>query len=249
MPQNKKSKSSSKKKTNTANKKNTKTAAKDSLFSTQHKQIFALIGCFFALFMAAVVFIDAGSVWGMLRNFFFGVFGLTAFIMPIFILFISIVAAIGKDTRKYKFKVTESFVIFILLLSFLHIINCQPELTYGEQIAAAYNTYKEYDGVGMHFGYGVFGALFGGIPLLMTAGNKLAAGIVVVLFLLAFLMLFTGTTILKLITSLRKPAEVAAEYAEEKIGDFKDTYETVSEDIHERRARNAEKRREKSKKR
>ena len=36
-------------------------------------------------------------------------------------------------------------------------------------------------------------------------------------------------------------------YAEEKIGDFKDTYETVSEDIHERRARNAAKRRKESK--
>ena len=247
MAQNKKTNSSNKKKTNTSSKKNTKAAAKNSLFSTQHKQIAAFIGCFFALFMGAVVFIDAGSLWGMLRNFFFGLFGLSAFILPVFILFVSIVSAIGKDSRKYKIKVTESFIIFVLLVSFLHIVNSQPELTYGEQISEAYKVFKEYDGTGMHYGYGVFGALLGGLPLLMTAGNKLAAGIVVVLILLALLMLFTGTTVLKLISSLKKPAEAAAEYAEEKIGDFKDTYETVSEDIHERRARNAAKRRKESK--
>ena len=249
MAQTKKTNSSTnKKKPSNTNKKNTaKKDAKNSLFNTQHKQIASFIGCFFALFMGAVVFIEAGSLWGMLRNLFFGLFGLTAFILPIFILFISIVAAIGRDTRKYKFKVAESFIIFVLLVAFLHIVNSQPDLTYGEQIAEAYKVFKEYDGTGMHYGYGVFGALMGGLPLLMTAGNKLAAGIVVVLVLLALLMLFTGTTVLKLISSLKKPAEVAAGYAEEKMEDFKETYETVSEDIHERRARNAAKRRKESK--
>ncbi len=248
MAQTKKSNSSTKKKTNTkTQKKNTKAAAKNSLFNGQHKQIASLFGCFFALFMGAVVFIDAGSLWGMLRNLFFGLFGLTAFVLPFFIFFISIVSAIGKDSRKYKQKVAESFVIFVLLVSFLHIVNCEAELSYGEQISEAYKVFKEYDGTGMHYGYGVFGALFGGLPLLMTAGNKLAAGIVVILILLALLMLFTGTTVLKLISSLKKPAEVAAEYAEEKMEDFKETYESVSEDIHERRARNAAKRRKESK--
>ena len=248
MAQTKKSNNTNKKKTNATSKKTTsKKAAKNSLFNAQHKQIASFIGCFFALFMGAVVFIDAGSLWGMLRNLFFGLFGLTAFILPIFILFVSIVSAIGKDTRKYKFKVTESFIIFVLLVAFLHIVNCQPELTYGEQISEAYKVFKEFDGTGMHYGYGVFGALVGGLPLLMTAGNKLAAGIVVILVLLALLMLFTGTTVLKLISSLKKPAEVAAEYAGEKMEDFKETYETVSEDIHERRARNAAKRRKESK--
>lgn len=248
MAQTKKSNSSNKKKTNSTNKKNnTKTAAKNSLFNTQHKQIASLIACFFALFMGAVVFIEAGSLWGMLRNLFFGLFGLTAFVLPIFILFVSIVSAIGKDTRKYKIKVTESCIIFILLVAFLHIVNSQSELTYGEQLSEAYKVFKEYDGTGMHYGYGVFGALLGGLPLLMTAGNKLAAGVVVVLILLALLMLFTGTTVIKLISSLKKPAEAAADYAEEKMEDFKETYETVSEDIHERRARNAAKRRKESK--
>ena len=249
MAQTKKSNSSAKKNTNkkTNTKQNTRAAAKESLFSGQHKQVSAFIGCFFALFMGAVVFIDAGSVWGWFRNLFFGLFGLTAFVLPFFIFFVSIVAAIGKDSRKYKIKVAESFIIFVLLVSFLHVVNAESELTYGEQITKAFNIFKEYDGTGMHYGYGVFGALVGGLPLLMTGGNKLAAGFVVVLILLALLMLFTGTTILKLVSSLKKPAKAAAGYAEEKIEDFKDSYETISEDVNERRARNAAKRRKESK--
>ena len=118
MAQSKKTNGSNKKKPAVANKKNTtKKVAQNSLFSAQHKQIASFVGCFFALFMGAVVYIDAGSLWGMLRNLFFGLFGLTAFILPIFILFVSIVSAIGKDTRKYKFKVAESFVIFLLLVA------------------------------------------------------------------------------------------------------------------------------------
>ncbi len=248
MAQNK-TKQSSKKKVGSGKKngKNTKqAAAKNSLFNNQHKQIYSLISCFFALFMGAVVFIDAGSIWGLLRNLFFGLFGLTAFIFPFFIFFVSLVAALGKDTKKYKQKVTESFVIFALLVAFLHVVNSEADATYGEQISNAYKVFKEYNGTGMHYGYGVFGAIIGGLPLLMTAGNKLAAGIVVVLFLLALLMLFTGTTILKLITSLKKPAKAAADYAEEKIEGLKETYENVSGDINEKRARNAEKRRKES---
>ena len=117
MAQTKKTNNSNKKKPTNTNKKNsTKKAAQNSLFSSQHKQIASLIGCFFALFMGAVVFIEAGSLWGLLRNLFFGLFGLTAFVLPIFILFVSIVSAIGKDSRKYKIKVAESFVIFVLLV-------------------------------------------------------------------------------------------------------------------------------------
>ncbi len=247
MAQNKKTGSSAKRPASNNKKKNTKTTkknvAKESLFNAQHKQVASLIFCFFSLFMGAVVFIDAGSLWGMLRNFFFGVFGLTAFLFPFFIFTVSVIAAIGKDSRKYKQKVTEGFIIFTLLVAFLHIVNCQPEATYGEQITNAYKIFKEYDGSGMHYGYGVFGALIGGLPLLITGGHKLAAGVIVVLILLALLTFFTGTSLIKIYTNLKEPAQAAVDYAGEKMEGFKESYETMSEDINERRARNAEKRR------
>ena len=130
----------------TAPKKSSKTTNKNtpekgkgikSLFSSEHKQIASLIGFFVALFMCAVVFIDAGSVWGALRNFTFGLFGLNAFIVPFFIGFVCIVSAIGKDSKKYKIKVIEGFILFTLIVSFLHIVCTNAEHTYGEQIAVS----------------------------------------------------------------------------------------------------------------
>ena len=247
MAQSSKSNKSKQKKTTEKKRTDAKKTAEKSLFDNQHKQIMSLVGCFFALFMGAVVFIEAGGLWGMLRNLFFGLFGLTAFVFPIFILFVSIVSAIGKDSRKYKIKVTESFIIFVLLISFLQVVRADAELTYGQQISEAYSTFKDNNYSGINFGYGVFGAFFGGLPLLVTGGNKLAAGVVVVLVLLALLMLFTGTTVFKLISTFKKPAKVAADYAEEKLEDFKETYETASDDVHEKRARNAARRRKASK--
>ncbi len=238
-------------KKSTQTKQNKKAAAKDSLFSTEHKQVFAFVGFFLSLFMIAVVLIDAGSLWGALRNFFFGIFGVFAYVMPFFFCFISVVAAIGKDTRKYKFKVTEAFIVFALFVGFLHIVNANPELGYWDQVGESYNVFKMYDGSGMRYGYGVFGALVGGIPMLLTGFNKLAAGIITIILLLALIMIFSGTSILKLLQTLKGPAEAVTEYAGEKIDDFKVTYASTKEDRAEKRelkAKSAEKNRAASQK-
>ena len=197
----------------------------------------------FAIFMAAVIFIEAGGLWGHLRNFFFGVFGWSAFIIPFFIIFVSIVAAIGRDTRKYKYRVVEGVVLFTLVMAFVHIVSTKEPLKYGEQIIANYNVFKSYNGEGMRFGTGVLGAVFGGLPLLITEGNKLAAGIITILLVFSLTMLFTGTSLLKLLRTLKTPVEVVTDYAEEKLDGMKETYETVTQDVHEIKAKNAEKRR------
>ncbi len=233
------------------NKKSEKNNAQKSLFSTEHKQILSLIFFFVSLLIGFIVFVDAGSVWGALRNFFFGVFGFSAFVLPFFMAFVCIVAAIGKDTRKYKFKVVEGVILFTLFMAFLHIVNVNPELTYGEQIVENYNVFKNYAGSGTHYGNGVLGAILGGIPLLLTAGNKLAAGSITIIFFLAFLMIFSGTTLLKLLRSLKTPVDAVSEYADEKMEDLRETYNEYSEDARERRkkrAKDSERRRGKSKK-
>ncbi len=238
-----KGKTNSSKNNATRNNSKNASASKKKLDRNEKKQAISLFGFFFSLFMGAVVYIEAEGVWGALRNFFFGLFGLNAFIVPVFILIISSVAAIGKDTRKYKIKVAEIFAVFTVLVAFLYIVNSDPELSYSEQISEAYFTYKDYRGTGMRFGFGVFGAIFGGLPLMLTDGSKLASGVITALLLFALIMIFSGTSLLKLLQSLKAPAEAVSEYAEEKIDDFKDNYHTVSENINEKRAQRAEKRR------
>ena len=80
--QKKSGKSPAKGKSNTKGKNTKKTTIADS-----SKKQGVLLGIFiFSIFMAAVVFIDAGGPWGYLRNFFFGVFGFTAFLIPFFLI-------------------------------------------------------------------------------------------------------------------------------------------------------------------
>ena len=235
----KKSTNSTKSKTNS--KKNTK---KTTTIAESTKKQGIVFGTFvFAIFMAAVTFIEAGGIWGHLRNFFFGVFGWSAFIIPFFIIFVSVIAAIGRDTRKYKYRVVEGVVLFVLVMAFIHIVSTKEPLKYGEQIIANYNIFKSYNGDGMHFGTGVLGAIFGGLPLLITEGNKLAAGIITFLLVFSLTMLFTGTSLLKLLRTLKTPVEVVSDYAEEKLDNMKETYETVSQDVQEIKAKTAERRR------
>lgn len=235
----KKTTNSTKSKTNS--KKNTR---KTTTIADSTKKQGIVFGTFvFAIFMAAVTFIEAGGIWGHLRNFFFGVFGWSAFIIPFFIIFVSVIAAIGRDTRKYKYRVVEGVVLFVLVMAFIHIVSTKEPLKYGEQIIANYNVFKSYNGDGMRYGAGVLGAVFGGLPLLITEGNKLAAGIITFLLLFSLTMLFTGTSLLKLLRTLKTPVEVVTDYAEEKLDGMKETYETVSQDVQEIKAKTAERRR------
>ncbi len=230
-------------------KKNTKKSASKSFFSTEMRQTRIFIGFFFALFMAAVVYIDAGGLWGYLRNFFFGLFGLTAFVAPFFIGFVCIACAMGKDNKNFNARVIEGVVVFTLIVALCHVISTDENLTYGQQISEAYKVYKTDDPNGMQYGFGVYGALIGGIALMITGFNKLAAGLFVALILAALLMLFTGTSVLKLIESLRKPAEKVGEYAGEKMDEMKKSHENTAEKLNEKRekkAKAAERRRSKT---
>ncbi|MBQ6934965.1 MAG: DNA translocase FtsK [Clostridia bacterium] len=158
-------------------------------------------------------------------------------------MFVSVIAAIGRDSRKYKYRVVEGVVIYTLIIAFVHIVSSSDGLGYGEQITESYNVFKNADGTGPRFGTGVYGAVFGGLPLLLTAGNKLAAGIITFLLIFSLVMIFSGTSLLKLVRSLKTPVEVVGDYAEEKLDSMKETYETVSHDVQEIKAKNAEKRR------
>ncbi|MGN0527049.1 MAG: DNA translocase FtsK, partial [Acutalibacteraceae bacterium] len=215
---------------------------------TQRSVIALLIAGFTAVFMALVVFIDAGGLWGYFRNFFFGLFGVSAFVLPFFVILLCVMSAAKKNTKEFKTRTIEFFVVYILIISLCHVVSVDSTLSYGEQIVSAYNVFKEYSGQGMHYGYGVIGALLGGVSLLITAGSKLASGAILILLILAFCVFFWGPKIILLISSLKKPAEAAATYAEEKAAEFHESYETVSESLSERRAKNAERRRLKSEK-
>ena len=150
MAQQKKTSSAKKNTSNARNKKGSKSNARNTrqqtFFSPNHRVTANIISIFFAVFMLLVVFIEVESVWGALRNFFFGVYGCVAFVVPFFIIFTAFMSLIKKDTTHYKHRVIECFVIFVLAIALCHLVNADATLTYGEQISDAYNVFKSYNG-------------------------------------------------------------------------------------------------------
>ncbi len=221
---------------NTAKKQAPKKKAPVSKSWSDSKQKAIFISFFVALFILAIVLIDAGSVWGFFRNIIFGLFGFYAYAVPFFMLFCIAFAAFGKDTKGYKIKVIEGFLTFVMVISFIHIVGADEDLTYWKQIGENYNDGRQ--------GTGVFGALLGGISLVITGYNKLAAGAFTIILLVAFLMIFTGTSVLKLLQSLKGPAEKVSEFAGEKMEEMKESYAASYDEMKEKReekARRAEK--------
>lgn len=241
MAQSKKQNSKNKSnKSRTANNSKKKASVTKSWSDGKQKAIF--ISFFVALLILAIVLIDAGGIWGFLRNFIFGLFGFYAYLVPFFMLFTIAFAAFGKDTRGYKIKVTEGFLVFVMVISFIHIVGADDDLTYWKQVGENFNMFKDHG----KYGTGAFGAVFGGIPLVITGYNKLAAGAVTIILLIAFTMIFSGTSILKLLQSLKGPAEKVSEYAGEKMEEMKENYAASFDDMKEKReekAHKAEKRR------
>ena len=165
-----------KRKKSTVKKTNKKTAIK------MNKQLISIILFAVGILFFCLAVIDAEGLWGALRTLMFGVFGFCSFIFPLFLLVISAIIALDKTDEKIVTKLIEAFVLITIFSSIVHIFQCNSS-SYFEAIEDAYNMYKI---DGSMLGSGVWGALLGGIILLITGSNKLAALVIAFLILLCY---------------------------------------------------------------
>lgn len=178
------------------------------------KQVAAIILFCTAAFLICVSLIPGGGIWGGIRTLSFGLFGFSAFVVPLLLLYVAVMTTLDKAGTKVGFKVAEAFALIVLLCSAVHIFKFVGEVDFFPDIADAYNLYRI---DGSMLGSGAVGAFFGGLILLATGSGKAAAiAIVIILFFLC-LMLMTGTTLIKLFRGVAKPVQKANAYREEKI--------------------------------
>ncbi|NMP36905.1 MAG: DNA translocase FtsK [Clostridiales bacterium] len=198
------------------------------------KQLYAVVLFVISVFMLCLTFIKANGVWGALRNFAFGMFGFGAFLLPLLLIYIAIMAAMDKPLNSVGTKVVEACIFLVLILGFVHIVKCDTSLnlSFLEQLKEGYRFFKT---TGSVAGSGFLGAFIGGIFLLCTGANKLAAGITDMLFIFLAFMLMTGTTLIKLFRTVWKPVEKVSEYTEEKIELVKTHQEQEREAREERK--------------
>ena len=206
MAQNKKKKSPVKK------------AKKKSSFSSfkMNKQMTAIILFAVGILSFCLAVIDAEGLWGALRTLSFGLFGFCSFIFPLLLLVVSVFIAIDKTDGKTIAKIVEAFILLTILSSIVHIFQSNSA-SYFEAIEDAYNMYKI---DGSMLGGGVWGALFGGIILLITGSNKLAALIIAFLIAFVLVMIITNKTLDNLFKSISKPVKKIGEFTGEKITEY-----------------------------
>ena len=185
--------------------------------TASNRQLAALItfACSVLLFCLAVI--PAEGLWGALRTFIFGIFGFCAFIFPLLLLIVSVLIALDKKDKNYVIKLIEAVLIITVICSIVHIFTFEPDKTFFAAVKDAYDVYKI---DGSMFGSGVWGAVFGGLVLLITGGSKVAALVIEFILLFVLIMVATGLTLVNLFKGIAKPVKKISEITGEKISEY-----------------------------
>ena len=198
-----------------------------------NKQLSAIIMFAVGLLWFCMALIDAEGVWGGLRTILFGLFGFFTFIFPLFLLVSTAFIALDKNDSKFTSRIIQISVIVTLISGIVHVFQCNPEDTYFIAIKEAYNVFFI---DGSMLGCGAFGAIIGGIFLSLTGGNVAAALIIEFILLFVIVMIFTGLTLGNLIRGISKPVKKVGEFTSEKINEYGEKAEQISEERKKRKS-------------
>lgn len=188
------------------------------------RQIWAVVIFTVAIFNLCVCLIPGGNAWALMRDVLFGLFGVCAFVLPLILFYISIMAALDKPTDNIGYKVAEAFLVTSLICATIFIFSSKyAPLSYFESISDAYNA-----GLSTENG-GAIGAIIGG-GIFKLFPEKITARITIILLLFVVVMIMTGTTLVNLYNAFRKPVQKAGEIT----GDY---IEKTAREIEEKRER------------
>lgn len=188
-----------------------------------NRQIKAIVLFAAAIFMLFVVFIEGKNVWTLLHNFVFGMFGVTAFYYPFLMGFIAIILAIENTevTKKLTAKAIEVSSFVWLLGACIDVYVKYKSTAFADYIAEAYTKGMAYKNGG------VMGAVISK-PLDMLFGQT-GAAVTIILLMVVFLMIISGSTLISVFKTLTKPVKTVSEQAENAYKARKEKEETVEE--------------------
>ena len=198
-----------------------------------NKQLSAIIMFAVGILWFCMALIDAQGLWGGLRTFLFGVFGVFTFIFPLFLLVSAAFMALDKNDNNFTSKIIQISIIVTLISGIVHVFQCNPDDTYFVAIKEAYNVFYI---DGSMLGGGAFGAIIGGIFLAITGGNVAAALIIEFVISFVLIMIFTGLTLGNLIRGISKPVKKVGEFTSEKINEYGEKAEQIAEERKKRKA-------------
>ena len=171
----------------------------------QRNQIRAVVLFACAIFLGCLVLIPGDNLWNWAHQGVLGLFGSWALLWPVLIIYVAVITALEKPKGSISGKVWLTVVIIVLFCATGYIFggsDLPEDLGFGQYIATLFHN-------NANTGGGVIGGLLGH-PLLLAAGPT-GAKIIVILLLFVAIMVLTGTTLIGLFRTLKKPVDVVSE--------------------------------------
>ena len=167
------------------------------------KQTKAIILFLCSILIIFIIANEGENVWTFLHNSITGTLGVTSLVLPILLMFISIVIALERKLNtKIKTKVMLSLGIMVSLSTLIYV-------TYHEQYLGNKNFFEQIGNLYVQaidgFGGGALSGLLG-IPLTLAFGQE-SAFVVVVLALIGFVVFLFGITIKSVLNLFKKPVD------------------------------------------
>ena len=162
--------------------------------AAKRRQRNSLISAALAVILTAILIIgQTGALGTGIKSFFAGLFGFCAFIVPVVMIYIAIMAAGDKTSKVLHAKIIQSCVLLLLICAVSHVIifgrtgdNTPANVLFSADYLKAYFDFTVH---GWASG-GVIGAFFGG--LMLIAFDK-PISLVISFVLIALFLLFVGS--------------------------------------------------------
>ena len=145
------------------------------------------------LLFALLIFGEVGPAGNLVKNIFRGLFGPSAFFIPIILIYIAILASLDRPIHSLKGKIFQGITLILLICGFIHIYSFSVR-----DFAQLLSNINYYFQTGTEFwSGGVAGALIGGLLLFLF--HKIGAYITVLLLIAVFFMLVSNITLMQAI--------------------------------------------------
>ncbi len=158
-----------------------------------------------AIFFGCLTIFEGDSLWKWAHNAILGLFGGWSMLWPVLMIYVAVITTLDRPMGSISGKVWLTAVVILLFCATGFIFGgakIADGLSVFDYITALYRTNA---GVGG----GVMGGLLG--QLLISAAGKTGAKIIILLLLFVSVMILTGTTLIGLFRTIKKPVEVVNE--------------------------------------
>lgn len=153
----------------------------------------------------AFMLIPGESVWNSIHNVLLGLFGVSVFLVPVIMIYVSIMIALDKGEHYVSVRVLQCFILILLISGFVQIVfsgELQGEKLFDEILPILFSEGKKLRG--------------GGLLSIIIAGPLLAlfkrtgATIIIILFIFVFIMIMANKTVIDLFKIIRNAANKAS---------------------------------------